>query len=167
MIITVNFLFFLEQKMKNSRNNYHTERKYMPERHPSSKYIPYLNIWCTEKFCKKSHQPIPSEKPDSELSWIYYFFSFSEENDKQHYSFQESLEEWCWEITHTIDVSSERSVIARYTHEFTIDIIAYSSKKETNRHYPDELVCDNEKWFFYFLCSEIPSNDNTDCSPMK
>jgi hypothetical protein len=144
IIFTVNFLFS-ESQVKNNSNNYHTEREYVPESHPSSEYITNLNIWRTEKFCKKSHNTVSSEKPDSELSRIFYFFSFPQEDSEKKYSFQESFKEWSWEIARTIDVPSKKSIIPRQTHKFTIDIVPYSSEKETNRNYPDELIRNSEK----------------------
>lgn len=139
IISTVNFLFFEPPVEKNS-NDYHAERKYMSERHPSSEHITNLNIWCTEKFYHKSHRSISSEKPDAELSRIVYSFSFPQENGKKNYSFQKSFKEWSWEIARTIDIPSKKSIVPRQTHKFTIDIVPYSSEKETNRHYPDEFI---------------------------
>lgn len=112
IIFTVNFLFF-EPRVKKSSNDYHTERKNMSECHPSSEHITNLYIGCTEKFYAESHYTIPTEKPDSELTRIFYFFSFPEEDSEQQYSFQKSFEEWSWEIAGAIDFSSKESIISR------------------------------------------------------
>lgn len=166
IIFIVNFLFF-ESKVESGSNDYHAEGKYMSERHPSSEYITNLDIGCTEKFYTKSHHTIPTQKPDSELTVVFYFFSFPEEDSEQQYSFEESFEEWSWEIVCAIDISSEESIVSRQPHEFTIDVIPYSSKKETNRNYPDELIRNSEKWFFDFLWSDIPCDNNSESSSMK
>jgi hypothetical protein len=112
IILTVNFLFF-ESQVEKSSNDYHAERKNMSESHPSSQQITDLDIWRTEKFYKKSHNTVSSEEPDSELSRVFYFFSFPQKDSKKKYSFQESFEKWSWKIARTIDMPSKKSIVPR------------------------------------------------------
>ena len=69
--------------MEDSRDKYHAEGEYMPEGHPSSECITNLDIGCAEKFYTESHHTITTQKPDSELTRIVYFFSFPEKNYEQ------------------------------------------------------------------------------------
>ena len=139
----------------------------MSQRHPTSENIADLWIRIAEKFCDKSKDPVPEEKPNTELSRIRQMFAFPEENEKKDDAFEKSFEERCRKIGNASDGSCKKSRVSSDTQEFTIDIVTDSSEKETDGNYPDELIGDQKEGLLDPARSKIPREDNSDRSTMK
>lgn len=118
--------FFSEKVTENHACEYHASREKMPHGHPISDDIPYLWIWCAEKFYQKTEYTISPKKPYPKLPRILDVIFLPIEYSSENNPLKECLEEWSRKIWYTVNYVCSKSCISWYPKEFPIDIISYS-----------------------------------------